>query len=88
MKGATMEERKERNLLPGRAPKGSTPELFYAGKCPCCGDTYLRNKTASQCQKKGKHKERDYGDKVLTLDRQALSDKGERCVGVGWKKAA
>ena len=81
--GATSEQRKARGQLPTNAPAG-TKQLFYVGKCPCCGDKYLANKDALQCGNKATHKTRGYGDTLLTLNRRVCSDKGER---VGEKAA-
>jgi hypothetical protein len=74
-KGATAAEREERGLLPTRTREDSP--RFYVGKCPCCGDTYLSNKHATQCGKKAIHESKGFGSKQLTLDRGSVSDKGE-----------
>lgn len=74
-KGATSEERIERNLLPpAKIPLGT--KLFFVGVCPCCGDKYLSNKTARQCQSLGCHETKGFSRKPLTLDK-ATSQKGE-----------
>ena len=76
-KGASSATRKENSLLPaGRiAPERG---LFFVGVCLCCGDKYLSNPTAKQCGNRTDHNEAGKGLKLLTLDRKALSAKGEK----------
>ena len=75
-KGATGKERKERNLLPTNIAPGT--QLFFVGKCPCCGDRYLSNATSRQCLAVAYHEKMKFGKKGLTTDRKAVSANGER----------
>ena len=76
-KGATGKERQERNLLPaGRIAPGT--QLFFVGKCPCCGDKYLSNAKAAQCGSSSYHEKMNFGKMLLTLEKKIVSANGER----------
>lgn len=77
-KGATSAERKERGLLPqGKIPAGA--QLYYVGRCPCCGDRWLSAQDAKQCNATNEHgKTEGFEKKKLTLDRSAISANGEK----------
>ena len=75
-KGASGAQREEKGLLPSHIAPGQT--LFFVGVCLCCGDKYLSNPTAKQCGNKTDHNEAGKGLKPLTMDRKALSAKGEK----------
>ena len=77
-KGATSEERAERDLLPTNIAPDA--QMYFVGVCPCCNDVYLSNQFAKQCGKRAFHEEEGYGKKLLTLDKQQLSAEGE-CAG-------
>ena len=75
-KGATSEERAERDLLPTNIAPDA--QLYFVGVCQCCNDVYLSNQHAKQCGKRAFHEEEGYGKNLLTLDKKQLSAEGER----------